>query len=72
MSIFGVILVRIFPQFVRMRENADQNNSQFGHFLLSDLMVDSKTGLFLSEDTNVLKYHYWFEMTVNVPWNFKS
>ena len=45
-SVFGVILVRIFPHSdwiqrdtlyhsysVRMRENADQNNSEYGHFL---------------------------------------
>ena len=40
-SVFAVILVRIFPLFgrsrislysVRMRENADQNNSEYGHF----------------------------------------
>ena len=45
-SVFGVILVRIFPHSdwirrdmeylspysVRMRENADQNNSKYGHF----------------------------------------
>ena len=49
-SVFGVILVRIFPHSdwirreilrmslysVRMRENVDQNNSEYGHFLRSD------------------------------------
>ena len=48
MSIFGVFLVRIFkysaeyreilcisPYSVGMRENADQNNSEYGHFLRS-------------------------------------
>ena len=38
-SVFGVILVRIFPHIsmysVRMRENVDQNNSKYGHFLRS-------------------------------------
>ena len=43
-SVFAVILVRIFPLIgqsrispysVRMRENADQNNSDYGHFLQS-------------------------------------
>ena len=29
---YGEIL-RIFPYSVRMRENADQNNSEYGHFL---------------------------------------
>ena len=32
MSVFGVILVHIFPYSVRMRENADQTNSEYGHF----------------------------------------
>ena len=30
--IFRVILVRIFPYSVRMRENTDQSNSKYGHF----------------------------------------
>ena len=40
--LFEVILVRIFPYeyllniSVRMRENADQNNSEYGHFSRSD------------------------------------
>ena len=45
-SVFGVILVLIFPHSVwirrdtppysvRMEENADQNNPEFGHFLRS-------------------------------------
>ena len=47
-SLFGVILIRIFPHSdwigeirgispysVRMRENTDQNNSEYGHFLRS-------------------------------------
>ena len=49
MSVFGVIRVRIFPHsdwirrdtpylsvFSRMRENADQNNFKYGHFLRSE------------------------------------
>ena len=33
MSVFGVILVRTFPHSsVRMRENTDQNNSEYRHF----------------------------------------
>ena len=45
MSMFGVIPNRIFPHSdwiqsispysVQMRENADQNNSEYGHFFLS-------------------------------------
>ena len=46
MSIFGVILVRVFPAFglnteylsvfSPNAENADQNNCEYGHFLSSD------------------------------------
>ena len=36
MPVFGVILVRIFPYSVRMRENADQNDSEYGHFSRSE------------------------------------
>ena len=47
-SLFGVILVRIFPAFSRIRsvfspnarkcgKNADQNKSEYGHFLRSDI-----------------------------------
>ena len=33
MPVFGVILIRIFPYLARMRENTDQNNSEYGnHF----------------------------------------
>ena len=35
MSVFGVILVHNFPYLGRMRENADQTNSEYGHFLRS-------------------------------------
>ena len=49
-SVFGVILVPIFPHLdwgrrdtpylVGMRENADQNNSKYGHFLRSVCQVN--------------------------------
>ena len=63
MSIFGVILVRIFPAFSRIRteygeilrispysvrtagrcwKNADQNNSEYGHFLRSDSIFSAE------------------------------
>ena len=32
---YGEIL-RVSPYWVRMRENADQNNSEYGYFLRSD------------------------------------
>ena len=56
-SVFGVILVRIFshsdwirrdtpylsvfPCSVQMREKADQNNSKYGHFLRSDYLLSN-------------------------------
>ena len=54
-SVFGVIVVSIFPHSdwilrispysVRMRENTDQNNSEYGHFLRSaDMEQWAKTG----------------------------
>ena len=45
LSVFGVILVRIFPhsewirrdtEYLRMWENLDQNNSEYRHLLRSD------------------------------------
>ena len=33
-SVFGVILVRIFPHLDWIRENADQNNFDYGHFFI--------------------------------------
>ena len=47
-SVFGIILVRIFPQSdlrifpysVQMRENANQNNSEYRHFLRSVLIKE--------------------------------
>ena len=58
-SVFGVILVRIFPSFFRIRieteryggqsefspnvgkygKNADQNNSEYGHFIRRSIVV---------------------------------
>ena len=35
---YGEIL-RISPYSVRMRENEEQNNSEYGHFLLSGVVV---------------------------------
>ena len=39
---YGEIL-RISPYSVRMQENADQNNSEYGHFLLSVLNMIKQT-----------------------------
>ena len=35
--VFRVILVRIFPHSDWIRKSADQNNSEYGHFLRSEL-----------------------------------
>ena len=32
-------ILRISPYSVRMQENTDQSNSEYGHFLLSDLSL---------------------------------
>ena len=37
-SVFGVILHNIFLRSDWMRENADQNNSEYGHFLRSGII----------------------------------
>ena len=36
---------RIFPYSVRMRENIDQNKSEYGHFLRSNYCVLRKSNL---------------------------
>ena len=52
-SVFGVILVRIFPHLlrispysVRMWENTDQNNSKYGHFLRSERLQKRDCAIF--------------------------
>ena len=47
--VFGAILVRIFPHsdWIRMRENADQNNSEYQHFLRSDSFMNLIIDIFL-------------------------
>ena len=39
MFVLGVILVRIFPHSDRIRENTDQNSSEYVHFLRSEVHV---------------------------------
>ena len=59
MSVFGAFLVRIFPHSdwirrvvyeesysARMRENTDQKNSEYGHFLRSGIFIRIE-GLFI-------------------------
>ena len=43
-SVFGVILVRIFSHLysVRMRENTDQANSKYKHFSRSDTRISNE------------------------------
>ena len=52
LSLFGVILVSIFPYSIRMRKNADQNNSEYGHFLRNVREV-LKLTLSKWENTNI-------------------
>ena len=60
MSVFGVILVRIFPYSVRMRKNTDQNNSEYGHFLRS-LLIQGKVLL----DGSLLFHIYFIRLATN-------
>ena len=39
---YGEILL-ISPYSVRMRENTDQNNSEYGHFLRSEIVYDYRS-----------------------------
>ena len=57
MPVFGVILVRIFPHSVRMRENVDQNNSKYGHLLHSDGCLLLTSGVAVTNEP--LKYTFW-------------
>ena len=45
---YGEIL-RIFPYSVRMRKNADQSNSEYGHFSCSDAVEKNEMGLFIQK-----------------------
>ena len=83
-SVFGVILVillSISPYSVRMRENADQDNSEYGHFLRSVtpsfpknfkkyyflIQKPDENGLFATVlKVILLKLHF----NANVSWNF--
>ena len=68
--VFGIILVCIFPHsdwirrdtsyLVRMRENADQNNSEYGHFLRSEKW---------RSDTQILQLLLKFCRYSISPWN---
>ena len=52
----------IFPYSVRMRENADQNNSEYGHFLRSaNSVISFKKRRFASQQLNVILFKQrWF------------
>ena len=83
-SVFGVtlvILLSISPYSVRMRESADQDNSEYGHVLRSVTVSFPKTfkkyyfliqksdenGLFATVlKVMLLKLHF----NANVSWNF--
>ena len=68
MSMFGVILVRIFPHSdwigeirsispysVQMRKNMDQDNSEYRHFSRSDFCI--KKFIFLGTSPPILKWN---------------
>ena len=59
--VFGVFLVRIFPHADRIRENTDQKNSEYGHFLRSAIMdISFYLLLFLSSiQVENLKHLCW-------------
>ena len=78
-SVFGVILVRIFPAFSRIRKcgkNGDQNNSEYGHFLRSEtsalnLSIGIWKGILyvksrLPEDLDPSKLTWW-QLRLRVP-----
>ena len=59
----GVILVSIFPYSVQMRENTDQNNSEYGFILRSERLfqisnVLSATMLLIVD--NPIRYSLWW------------
>ena len=66
MSVFRVILVRIFPHLdwirkdteIRLWENADQNNSEYGHFSCSGRHGESF--IFAKYKTKVIFCKYFF------------
>ena len=61
MFAFGVSLVRIFPQ---MRENVDQNNSKYGHFLRSHCHEDVRT---VAYGTIFLSHSQFYKATLFFP-----
>ena len=75
-SAFGVILVRIFPYSVRMRENADQNNSEYEHFLRNasykafSLPASVSPWFFKKNISHVIFYQLikFFPLIAFIPW----
>ena len=51
-SVFSRIRTCISPYSVRMRENADQNNSEYGHFPRSDSLTKKQQHLNSAERKN--------------------
>ena len=89
MSVFGVILVRIFPHsdwirretpyLVQMRENADQNNSEYGYFLHITISTPSekKGSLSVSDVLTRYKMRHWLGVRLrfrklNLPKEFSE
>ena len=59
---YGKIL-SISPYSVRMRENADQNNSEYGHFLCSDYCCMTYMSVY------PLKCFFFFPTCIQSPWS---
>ena len=54
-------ILHICPYSVRMQENADQKNSEYGHFLRSVKFTDAK----------VIKLHLQFVLLISVSFKNK-
>ena len=52
---YGEIL-RISPYSVRIRENTDQNNSEYGHFSRSDISLKKWQILLIFNDADIQAY----------------
>ena len=62
-TVFGVILVHIFPDsdwIFRMGENADQNNSEYGHFTQCRVLEKDFTLIIFVWQKIYLAFPQWF------------
>ena len=64
---YGEILC-ISPYSVRIRENADQNNSEYGHFSHSNHLFPKFQGCFHVEDFSTIHWHFLVYADKNFLW----